>query len=438
MCVKSILDTDVYKFSTSWAYMKLYPEAEGTFEFCDRDNTQYDQKFLEMIKEEFENLSKLFLSESEFTKVSNRIKYIPKCYWEWLKGFRFDYRKIKCKLDSDNHLHIQVTDLLYKVTLYEVPILAIVSEIRNKWLGYNYSSFRVFEKIFSKIQTANLYQLKFSEFGTRRRFSYEVQEYICKLLKKHSTSCTGTSNVYLGLKYDMRIIGTHPHEWFMFHGAIFGYKQANYLSLEDWIKVYDGNLGIALTDTYTSDVFFKNFSLKHAKLFDGIRHDSGDPYKFIDKAITKYTKYGIDPTTKTIVFSNGLNFDEYKKIHDYCQGKIRCAAGIGTNLTNDCGFKPSNIVMKLVSCKLNKESEVEQCIKLSDDEGKHMGNSKEIDICKHECHIRTYEDFAKFLGTKPKKLGCVPLMCPTLYEKFTEEKLDAFIDSYFKTYAENK
>ena len=387
MYVKSILDTDLYKFTTSYAYMKLYPEAEGTFEFCDRANTVYDEAFVEMLKFELACLVGLKLANDEFNFVCNEIRFIPMCYWEWLKSFQFDFKKVNVNLDEEGHLHIDVTDKLYKVTLYETPILAIVSEARNNWLGYAANRYDVEKRLLEKIAVSNEYKLKFSEFGMRRRFSYSVQDQVCALLKEKAAYCTGTSNVHMAMRHGMKVIGTHPHEWFMFHGAEFGYKRANYLALENWVNVYDGDLGIALSDTYTTDVFLKNFSRKHAKLFDGVRHDSGDPYKFTMKVINRYKELGIDPTTKTIIFSNALDFELYREIAEYCRGRIRCAAGIGTNLTNDCGFKPSNIVMKLSKCRINPRQPWFTTIKLSDDEGKHMGNPTEIEICKHECNI---------------------------------------------------
>ena len=387
MYVKSILDTDLYKFTTSYAYMKLYPEAEGTFEFCDRANTVYDEAFVEMLKFELACLGGLKLANDEFNFVCNEIRFIPMCYWEWLKSFQFDFKRVNVNLDEEGHLHIDVTDKLYKVTLYETPILAIVSEARNNWLGYAANRYDVEKRLLEKIAVSNEYKLKFSEFGMRRRFSYSVQDQVCALLKEKAAYCTGTSNVHMAMRHGMKVIGTHPHEWFMFHGAEFGYKRANYLALENWVNVYDGDLGIALSDTYTTDVFLKNFSRKHAKLFDGVRHDSGDPYKFTMKVINRYKELGIDPTTKTIIFSNALDFELYREIAEYCRGRIRCAAGIGTNLTNDCGFKPSNIVMKLSKCRINPRQPWFTTIKLSDDEGKHMGNPTEIEICKHECNI---------------------------------------------------
>ncbi|MEE1516156.1 MAG: nicotinate phosphoribosyltransferase, partial [Lachnospiraceae bacterium] len=366
---------------------KLYPEAEGTFEFCDRANTVYDKAFLDTINTEFAKLSMLHLLPEEFKFVCNEIRFIPQHYWEWLTSFRFRFGDIKAHLDEEGHLHINVTDKLYRVTLYETPILAIVSECRNKWLGYTFIMDDMLKKLDEKIALSNAHKLQFSEFGMRRRFSYSVQDKVCERLKERAADWTGTSNVHMAMRHGMKVMGTHPHEWFMFHGAEFGYKRANYLALENWVNVYDGDLGIALSDTYTTDVFLKNFSRKHAKLFDGVRHDSGDPYKFVMKVINRYKELGIDPTTKTIVFSNALDFPTYYDIAEYCRGRIRCSAGIGTNLTNDCGFKASNIVMKLAKCRMNPRQPWFDTIKLSDDEGKHMGPEREVEICKHECSI---------------------------------------------------
>lgn len=381
MCIKSICDTDLYKFTTSYAYMKLFPDAEGEFTFCDRDNTEYTDEFLENLKLEFASLSLLELTDAEFNFVNREIRFIPQCYWEWLCSFKFNQSKIHAYLDTEHHLHITVKDKLYKATLYETPILAIVSELRNKMLGYSANISQVREKLSDKVRLSNTEKLLFSEFGMRRRFSYLVQDEVCQFLKQNAMYCTGTSNVHMAMKYGMRPIGTHPHEWFMFHGSQFGYRQANYMALENWVNVYDGDLGIALSDTFTTNVFLKNFSRKHAKLFDGVRHDSGDPFGFVNKVINRYKELGIDPTTKTIIFSNALDFPTYKEIAEYCRGRIRCSAGIGTNLTNDCGYKPSNIVMKLTKCRMNYRQDWHWCVKISDDEGKHMGPIEEVRMC---------------------------------------------------------
>lgn len=384
MIVKSILDTDLYKFTTSYAYMKLFPQARGTFEFFDRDLTEYPKDFVQKVYLELSNLGMLRLTNSELDYMTSNCRFVPQVYWEWLYSFRFNSGKVQVWLDDKKHLHITVTDYLYKVTLYEVPILAIISELRNRVLGNNCDMSEVIKKLEPKLRLSNVAGIKFSEFGTRRRFSYNVQDEVVSAIKEGSIYCTGTSNCYLAMKYEMPMMGTHPHEWFMFHGAMYGYKQANYMALENWVNVYDGDLGIALSDTYTSEVFMKNLSRKQAKLFDGVRCDSGDEFKFINSMIARYKELGVDPTTKTIVFSNALDFDKCQDIMEYCGSRIRCSFGIGTNLTNDTGFKPANIVMKLISCQMNVNQPVCGCVKLSDDKGKHTGEMREVKSCLSE------------------------------------------------------
>lgn len=374
--IKSILDNDLYKFSMGYAYMKLYPSAEGKFEFNDRNHMKFGQWFVERLKTELANLAELSLTTAEMNWAIKAMPYIPACYWEWLKGFQFEPDKINVYLDEESNLHIDVTDKLYKVTLYEVPILAIVSELYNRSSIIDKST--IIERLEPKVKLSNENQLIFSEFGTRRRFSFDVQDEVVKYLKANAKYCVGTSNVYLAMKYDMKPIGTVAHEWIMFHGANFGFRHANYEAYEAWVNVFDGALGTALSDTYTSDAFFKNFTLKQAKLFDGVRQDSGDEYEFVYKTIERYRELGVDQTSKTIIFSNALDFPKFKEINDFCKGKIKCAAGIGTNLTNDVGVKPLNIVMKLMSCRMNEKQKWVNCIKISDDKGKVMGDVNEL------------------------------------------------------------
>ena len=387
MVIKTILDTDLYKFTTSYAYIKLFPYAMGTFTFIDRDDTEYTEGFLEALKSEIHNLSMVQLTSEELEYMASHCRFLPRVYWEWLSSFRFDPDKREVGLDEHRHLQMRVTDYLYKVTLYEVPLLAIVSEIRNQFLNRIPDKETLLLRLADKVKLSNDHQMPFSEFGTRRRFSFDVQKLVVAYLKENARYCTGTSNCYLAMKYDMRPMGTHPHEWFMFHGAQFGYKHANYMALENWVNVYDGDLGTALSDTYTSDSFLSNFSRKQAKLFDGVRCDSGDEIEFIDRLIDRYKELGIDPTTKTIIFSNALDFGKALQIFEYCKGKIRCSFGIGTNLTNDTGFPPANIVMKLSRCKMNVNQEWRECVKLSDDMGKHVGSTTEVGACLHELRL---------------------------------------------------
>lgn len=385
--IHTILDTDLYKFTTSYAYIKLFPYAMGTFSFKDRDETVYTEAFLNKLKAEVANLANVALTDKELEYMTRNCRFLPRVYWEWLSSFRFQPEKIDIYLDEEHHLNIEITDYLYKSTLYEVPLLAIVSEIKNQTQGNVANPEEIICKLSEKVVLSNEHQLSFSEFGTRRRFSFDVQDRVISYLKKSAHYCTGTSNCYFAMKYEMKMMGTHPHEWFMFHGAQFGYKHANYMALENWVNVYDGDLGIALSDTYTSDIFLTNLSRKQAKLFDGVRCDSGNELEFIDKLTARYKELGIDSTTKTIVFSNALDFGKALEIQEYYRGKIRCAFGIGTNLTNDTGFKPSNIVMKLTQCKMNVNQEWRECVKLSDDIGKHIGSPEEVRACLYDLRL---------------------------------------------------
>ncbi|MBQ7750366.1 MAG: nicotinate phosphoribosyltransferase [Bacteroidales bacterium] len=389
--ILSILDTDLYKFSTSNAYFQLYPLAEGTFRFNDRAGERYGEDFLEMLKEEVASLGALSLTEEEFTYVCRRVRYIPRNYWEWLKGFRFSPEKIRLSLDGEGHLEMEVTDLMYKVTLYEVPLLAIVAELRNRFLGVSADTEKAISILRGKLEYATRNALPFSEFGTRRRFSSELHDRIVATLKEACPDyCAGTSNVYFAKKYDLTPIGTFPHEWVMFHSGVFGYKRANYLSLEDWIKVYDGALGTALIDTFTTESFLRTLTMKQAKLLDGFRQDSGDEKKVGDMIIARLREFGIDPTTKIIVFSNALNFPKYKEVADYFRGRVKVSAGIGTNITCDPGvegYRPANIVMKLSRCRMSSKDPWEKVIKISDDAGKHMGDDLEFSIASHELHL---------------------------------------------------
>lgn len=388
----SILDTDLYLFSMSWAYIKLYPEAEGTLEFIDRGETNYTEEFLQQLKMEISGLEMARLTDAEREAAFKKTgQWIPMIYWEWLQSFKFESSKINLSLvdeiDKNGNqikaLKVKITDKLYKAVLYEVPLLAIISELRHKMLGNVLNFDQYIGDLSKKIDLSNQYQLRFGDMGTRRRYSSSLHEEVIKKLKEKAMYFTGTSNVLFAIKYDLPVIGTMAHSWIQFHAAQYGYRNANYQMMEAWMQVYDGNLGCALTDTLTNNTFFDNFSRKHALLFRQIRHDSGDPYLYVMKATKRYTDLGIDPTSKTIVFSNALDFPTYRDIANYCRGRIGCVAGIGTNLTCDVtayGFKAANIVMKMTECRMNSRKDFVKTIKISDDLGKAMGDKKELKL----------------------------------------------------------
>ncbi|MFV0341095.1 MAG: nicotinate phosphoribosyltransferase, partial [Parachlamydiaceae bacterium] len=283
-------------------------------------------------------------------------------------------------VQTDGDLSVVIEGYWYRTVLWEVPLLAIISELYFKMMGATPQDF--VGKAIQKGVALKELEADYSEFGTRRRFSFDVQDKVVGALQESSGDFfKGTSNVYLAMKYNTTPIGTMPHEWFMYHGAIFGYRSANIKGLEAWVAVYDGSLGIALTDTYTTDSFFSSFSQKQAKLFDGVRHDSGDPLFFADKAIDFYEKTRIDPTSKTLVFSDSLNLQAVKQIKDHVAGRIHDTYGIGTFFSNDVGVKALNIVIKLTDVKAHKnDPKYLKAVKLSDVEGKHTGDEKEIDL----------------------------------------------------------
>ena len=381
--IQSVLDTDLYKFTTSYAYSKLYPRAYGQFRFIDRGKTTYPQGFAEELKKEIKEMSKLALTKDEASFLYRELPYLPPTYIDFVRGFRFDPEEVKVDQDAEGHLSIIAEGLLYRVTLWETPILALVSELYYKMLGAQPDMEYTERTIISKARKLAEHGITFSMFGMRRRFSAAIEDRVTELLKEHAAGYLfGTSNVYYAYKHGLRVSGTHPHEWIQFHGAMFGYKMANYMAMEDWINVYDGDLGTVLTDTYTTDVFMRNFSKKHALLFTSLRHDSGDPLLFTDKAIARYKELRVDPTIKYIIFSDSLDPERAIEISDYCKGRIGATFGIGTNLSNDVGngVRPLNIVMKLWECKMTEKERWHPCVKLSDVDGKHTGEPEEIEL----------------------------------------------------------
>lgn len=388
--IKSILDTDLYKFTTSYAYAKLFPRAFGEFEFVDRSNGDYPDGFDKLVIDELHNMSQLYLSKDEEEFVRKKLPYLPPIYLDFLKGFKFDPSEVRVSLDN-NKLKIKASGLLYRITLWETPILATVSELYFRETGQTPDLQYLEEVAIEKANKMKDNDIVFSLFGMRRRFSFDVEDRITKLMKEHAgDSFFGTSNVYLAFKHNLNVSGTHPHEWVQFHGSIYGYKMANFMAMENWINVYDGDLGTVLTDTYTTDVFLKNFSKKHAALFTSLRQDSGDALVFVDKAIRRYEELRINPKYKYIVFSDSLDVDKATEIKNYCNNKIGATFGIGTNLTNDVGngITGMNIVMKLFRCKMTEKEQWQECVKLSDVTGKHTGTKKEIELAQETLGLK--------------------------------------------------
>ncbi len=379
MIIRDLLDNDLYKFTTMNAVQKKFPNAEVLYRFVNRGKTPFPEGFAEALRKEVDTLSSLSLTAEAEEYMRKKCYFFEPVFIDLLKGYRFNPAEVVITQEGTS-LEVEIRGLWYRTVLWEVPIMAIISELYFKMTGQKTDDYK--PRIVAKAQEFVKMGAEVSEFGTRRRFSYEVQDNLVGLLKEHmGKNLLGTSNVYLAMKHDLTPLGTHPHEWFMYHGAHYGYRMANSIGLESWVDVYQGNLGIALTDTYTSDNFFQSFSTKYSKLFDGVRWDSGNPFEFTDKVIDHYIKNRIDPKTKTIVYSDGLDMEKVKEIKAYVNGRIHEAYGIGTYLSNDVGVKPLNMVIKLFAAKPAGWSSFVPTVKLSDVEGKHTGIPEEIEMC---------------------------------------------------------
>ena len=388
--IKSLLDLDLYKMTMQYAVMQKFPNQIVRYKFNDRNGISYPDGFDKEVIKEVKLMKKLKLTKDEKNYLTKTLgHFLPPTYIDYLAGYRFDPKEVKVKLDKDNKLIIKIEGYWFKTILWETMLMSIISELyfklTNQVVDINSPMIRVND--LNKLGSMIDHNAFFADFGTRRRYSFDNQYRICKLFKENSNHVfVGTSNVYIGYLLDIKVTGTHAHEWFMVIAALYGYKVANHASLKYWSDVYHGSLGTALSDTFTTDAFLKDFDMVMSKLFDGVRHDSGDPFKFTDKMIEHYKSMGIDPMSKTIIFSDGLTTKLATEIKEYCVGKIKSSFGIGTYLTNDLGVKPLNIVIKISEVLV--DGEWVGAIKLSDVSGKNMGDSKETEICKHELRIK--------------------------------------------------
>lgn len=377
----SILDNDFYKFTMQQGVVKLFPRAKARYRFINRGQHQFPENFSLALRQSVDEMSALKLTVEEKLWLAHTCPYLDPVYLDFLQGYCYDPNEVTIEQEG-KELKVSIEGYWYRTILWEVPLLFLISELFYRLGGQKRETdVEITEKTIRKIKGLNQLGVTVAEFGTRRRHSYEVQQLVVTILKKHMKHFVGTSNVHLARMKGTKPIGTHAHEWFMFHAARYGFKMANTMALENWVAVYRGDLGIALSDTFTTDEFYEVFDKKFAKLFDGVRHDSGDPLEFADKTIRHYERLGINPLSKTIIFSDALNIEKVERITAYCDGRIGISFGIGTNLTNDVGLKPMNIVLKMTEALPESESWT-SVVKLSDEKGKYTGNEESIKLAK--------------------------------------------------------
>lgn len=378
----SLLDNDFYKFTMQFAVIHLFPRAKARYQFINRGRHQFPAGFAEALQTSVQAMAGLQLTKDEKQFLTNNCPYLSPTYLDFLEGYRYDAAEVMIKQDGES-LSVEVEGYWYRTILWEVPLLCLISELYYVLTNsQRISDDEVYNVTKQKIEKYDALGVTIAEFGTRRRHSYKVHQVVMQSLAENGRTCfVGTSNVHMAMLYKVKPIGTHAHEWFMFHAAKYGFKMANAMALEHWTDVYRGDLGIALSDTYTTQVFFEQFDKKHSKLFDGVRHDSGDPLAFADATIAHYKKLGVNPLAKTIIFSDALNYDKVVHIVEHCKGRIGISFGIGTNFTNDVGLPAMNIVMKLTEA-FPEDGAWTKVVKLSDERGKYTGDETTIALAK--------------------------------------------------------
>lgn len=368
-CVVSLLDTDLYKFNMNQVMFHKHTNLNGKYIFkCRNRGVEFTEEMCEEINAQIDHLCTLTFSDEELSYLAT-LRFIKKDYIEFLRLWRPLRRYVNCWLDG-TELHIEVDGPIFSAMQFEIYLLEIVNEVYFR-MKYDYLSLvaSAREKLYHKIIgfREELYDFKFAEFGCRRRLSREWQDYVVGELLK-TGYCVGTSNVYLAMKYGCKPIGTYAHEYVQMYQGIPGVTLAytNKMAMDEWFEEYQGDNGTALTDTLGTELFLMDFNKLQANCYTGVRHDSGDPIEWGETMIEHYESLGIDPKTKTLLFSDSLNFDKAQTIYNHFRGRINVSFGIGTYLSNDTHVDPLNIVIKLQYVNGHPVA------KLSDDWGKAM------------------------------------------------------------------
>ncbi|MFP2769631.1 nicotinate phosphoribosyltransferase [Oceanisphaera sp. KMM 10153] len=369
--IRSLLDTDLYKFTMMQTVLHQYPAAEVEYRFRSR-NPQLDfADCVEDIEAEIEQLCQLRLTEDELTYLA-RLEYIKPDFIHFLRLFRLDRRFIHLSCHQ-GELELNIKGPWLHTILFEVPLMAIISEVycrrHHPSPDWQQARARLQDKISLVQDSVENEDFRFSDFGTRRRYSRVwQQEVVAELARQLPVQFAGTSNLDLARRLGLKPVGTLAHEFMQAFQAL-GPRliDSQKMALEAWVHEYRGQLGIALTDVVGMDAFLRDFDLYFAKLFDGLRQDSGDPVEWTEKALAHYRHMNIDPRSKTLVYSDGLTMRSALDLYQRFRHQCRPAFGIGTHLTNDImSHSPINIVLKMTSCN------GQAVAKLSDSPGKAM------------------------------------------------------------------
>ena len=350
--VVSLLDTDLYKFNMDQVIFHKHTDLIGEYYFkCRDENVVFTPEMLEEINEQIEHLCSLRFKPEELYYLRS-IRFIKPDYVEFLRLWHPIRDYVHTSLDENGMLTVVVVGPMFSAMQFEIYLLEIISEVYFR-MRYDYAELRraAEERLDAKIKGFNdgTYTFRFAEFGCRRRLSREWEDEVVRRFAFETKNCVGTSNVYLAMKYDLTPIGTYAHEFVQMYQGIdeIPLSYTNHFAMEDWYNEYKGDNGTALTDTITTDLFLLDFNHSMVNNYTGVRHDSGDPYEWGDKIINHYKKYGVDPKTKQLLFSDSLNFDRAQELYDHFKDQAKVSFGIGTFCTNDTNVKALNIVIKL-------------------------------------------------------------------------------------------
>ncbi|MEO9077882.1 MAG: nicotinate phosphoribosyltransferase [Rhodanobacter sp.] len=377
MIMESLLDTDLYKFSMMQVVLHQYPAAQVEYRFKCRNPGIELAPYIDEIRAELAGLCCLRFSGDELSYLRGW-RFIKSDFVDFLALFQLNqkYVEITPAASGNGEIEICIRGPWLHTILFEVPLLAIINEVyfRHVSAGLDLAEGRrrLHQKIALLRDTPDYAGCRIADYGTRRRYSRVWQEEVVTALRDGlGAQLAGTSNVWLARKLDLTPLGTLAHEYLQAHQALGPrLRDSQVAALEAWAREYRGDLGIALSDVYGLDAFLRDFDMYFCKLFDGTRHDSGDPFEWGEKVLAHYCSNRVDPRNKVLVFSDGLNIPKVMQLYAHFRGRCQLAFGVGTNLTNDLGPEPLNIVIKMVRCN------GQPVAKLSDSPGKNMCDDK--------------------------------------------------------------
>ncbi|KAA8733675.1 nicotinate phosphoribosyltransferase [Acinetobacter qingfengensis] len=377
--IQSLLDTDLYKFTMLQVVLHQFPQTHSVHLFKCRNTHETVYPLAEIkdeLDQEIDDLCQLKFKEEELQYLRS-LRFIKSDFVDYLELFQLKRRFVATSIDEHGELGIRIEGPMVQSLFFEIFVLAIVNELYFRRLNVEEALAEGEKRLQKKAKLLSYYAehqiageppFLVSDFGTRRRYSYTWQRHVVETLRSAAPNIfRGTSNVYLAMQLGITPIGTMAHEFMQaFQALDVRLRDFQKAALEAWVQEYRGDLGIALTDVVGMDAFLRDFDLYFAKLFDGLRHDSGDPYEWGDKAYQHYKNLKIDSRSKMLTFSDGLTLEKAWQLYQYFKDRFQVSFGIGTNLTNDMGQTPLNIVLKLVEC--NGQS----VAKISDSPGKTM------------------------------------------------------------------